>query len=428
MTSAPITAAKTAADTTALTGPPITKVRAAFVLMLGALTAIGPLTIDLYLAAFPAITTDLATTQGAVQLTIAATLAGLAIGQLVIGSVSDAVGRRRPLIVSLAVYVVLSGAIVFAQSVTVLALLRFGQGLSAAAGMVLSMAIVRDSFHGTQVGKVIARLMLVVGVAPILAPVLGAQLLLLGSWRMMFVVLAVFGLILLALAVFVVPESLPVERRRSGGVTAALRSYGSLIRDFSFLGLALLSGLYMSALFTYVSGATFVFQEQYGLSAQQFALVFTSGAVAVTVGSQVNGALIGRLDPATILRVAVVSGVVLSAAMVAASLLDLGMGTLIVLIVLTLLTAGFVMPSVPTIALQANPHRAGSAAALLGALQFGMGAAISPLSGAFGRTTALSMSVVMFGSIVGAAVLLVLLRRTLRPQAAADRVLARSGS
>ncbi|MBM9476354.1 multidrug effflux MFS transporter [Nakamurella flavida] len=405
----------------------MTKVRGAFVLLLGALTAIGPLTIDLYLAAFPAITTDLATTQGAVQLTIAATLAGLAIGQLVIGSLSDALGRRRPLIVSLALYVAFSVAIVFAPSVSVLAVLRFGQGLTAAAGMVLSMAIVRDSFHGTQVGKVIARLMLVVGVAPILAPVIGAQLLLLGSWRMMFVVLAGFGLVLLALAIFVVPESLPVERRRSGGLGAALRSYGSLITDFSFLGLALLSGLYMAALFTYVSGATFVFQEQYGLSAQQFALVFTSGAIAVTAGSQINGALIGRVHPATILRVAVLSGVVLAAAMVASSLLDLGMVALIVLLVLTLLTAGFVMPSVPTIALQANPHRAGSAAALLGALQFGLGAAISPLSGAFGPTTALSMTVVMFGSIVAAAVLLFLLRRTLTPQPATEKVLARSG-
>src|SRR5664280_1820184 len=249
------------------------RIRASFVLLLGALTAIGPFTIDMYLAAFPQITADMGTRPAAVQLTITATLAGLALG------------RRAPLIGGLALYIAASLGIVFVQSVEVLTALRFVEGLAASAGMVLSMAIVRDRYHGVQVGKVLARLMLVVGVAPSIAPIIGAQFLLLGSWRIMFVALAGFGVVLLLLAIFLLPESLPVQRRRSGGVGPALKSYGSLITDPIFMGLALLSGFSLAALFTYVSSATFVFQEWYGLSAQQFALIFASGAVCVTAGT-----------------------------------------------------------------------------------------------------------------------------------------------
>ena len=163
--------------------PKLTHIGAGFILLLGALTAIGPFTIDMYLAAFPQITTDLDTVPAAVQLTLTATLAGLAIGQLLIGSISDAIGRRRPLLVGLAVYVLVSVGIVFVTSVEVLTVLRFMQGLAASAGMVLSMAIVRDRFEGVQVGKALAKLMLMIGVSPSIAPLVGAQFLRLGSWR-----------------------------------------------------------------------------------------------------------------------------------------------------------------------------------------------------------------------------------------------------
>ena len=165
-------------------------------------------------------------------------------------------GRRRPLLAGLSLYVVASMGIVFVSSVEALTALRFVQGLAASAGMVLSMAIVRDRFEGIQVGKALARLMLVVGVAPSIAPLIGAQFLSLGSWRYMFVALALFGVLLLVLGYFLLTESLPVSLRRSGGVGAAVRSYGSLLRDPIFMGLALLSGFSMAALFTYVSSAT----------------------------------------------------------------------------------------------------------------------------------------------------------------------------
>ena len=204
--------------------PKLARIGAGLILLLGALTAIGPFTIDLYLAAFPQITADMGTSPGAVQLTITATLAGLAIGQLLIGSISDAIGRRKPLLAGLGLYVLASIGIVFVTSVEALTALRFVEGLGASAGMVLSMAIVRDRFEGIQVGKALARLMLVVGVAPSIAPLIGAQFLRLGSWRYMFVALALFGVALLVLAFFLLKESLPAQLRRSGGVTAAARS------------------------------------------------------------------------------------------------------------------------------------------------------------------------------------------------------------
>ncbi|WP_264029196.1 multidrug effflux MFS transporter [Cellulosimicrobium sp. SH8] len=388
------------------------RISAGLVLLLSALTAIGPLTIDLYLSAFPRIVDELGTTESRVQLTLTATLAGLALGQLLIGSVSDAIGRRAPLLVSLAVYVAASVGIVFAGSVAALTGLRFVQGLAAAAGMVLSMAIVRDSFEGYQIGKVIARLMLVVGVAPILAPTIGAQFLRLGSWRGMFVALAVVGAVLFVLVLLRLRETLPAERRRSGGTVAALRSYGSLLTDWSFIGLALIAGFYMAAMFTYISASTFVFQDFFGMSAQQYAIVFGVGAVSVTAGSQINGALVGRVAPERILQGAVAAGFVLSGGLLVAALAGGGLAWLVPLIVLTLGTAGFVMPSVPAIALERNAHRAGSAAALIGAFQFGVGAVVAPLTGLLGGSPPVTMAAVMFGVVVIAGAVLLGLRHT----------------
>ena len=426
ISSAPPTAVATTALPTGVP-PKLARIGGGFILLLGALTAIGPFTIDLYLAAFPQITSDLDTKPAAVQLTITATLAGLALGQLLIGSISDAVGRRRPLLAGLSLYIVASLGIVFVTSVELLTALRFLQGFAASAGMVLSMAIVRDRFEGIQVGKALARLMLVVGVAPSIAPLIGAQFLLLGSWRYMFVALAGFGAILLALAFFLLKESLPVTLRRSGGVGAAAKSYGSLLRDPVFMGLALLSGFSMAALFTYVSSATFVFQQGFGLSAQQFAWIFASGAVAVTAGTQINGAMLGRVAPEQILRWAVLAALVVTGSMVAVTALQLGIWPLIVLLVSNLLVTGILLPAVPVLALEANAHRAGSAAALLGALQFGVGAAIAPVTGLFEEGSALAMAAVMFGAtavMVGLMIAVIpALRRSTKDAA---RVLARS--
>lgn len=405
---------------------PATRVSVGFVLLLSALTAVGPLTFDTYLAAFPQIAADLHAPAAAVQLTIAASLAGLALGQLLFGSISDAFGRRRPLLGALSVYVLASVGLTLVQNITAFTALRFVQGFTAAAGMVISMAIVRDKYEGLAVSKVMARLMLVVGVAPILAPTIGAQLLLVGSWRLIFVFLAGTGATLLVIASFALRESLPVELRRTGGTGAALRTYRDLITDLPFLGLALMSAFYLSAMFSYVASSTFVFQDGYGLSPQQFGWVFAAGAVAITAGSQVNGALVGRFTPEQVLSGAVAAGLVLSLSLFATTLLGAPFWPVTVLLVLTLGTAGFVLPSAPAIALASNPHRAGSAAALLGALQFGLGALIAPLTSLGGTPTPVTMAAVMAGVIVVASILLVAVRRSWArgPVAEAELVVA----
>ncbi|UFU06828.1 multidrug effflux MFS transporter [Ruania halotolerans] len=401
-----------------MTSPAPTRERLGFgfVLLLAALVAIGPLTIDLYLAAFPEIVTDLETSQAKVQLTMTATLAGLAVGQLVIGSLSDSYGRRRPLLISLAVYVLTSLAIIGVQNVEILTALRVVQGLTGGAGMVLALAVVRDRFGGMGIGTVISRLMLVVGVAPILAPTLGAQILLFGNWRMMFAVLAGFGVLLLIVAGVFLKESLPRELRRSTGVKAALGSYRSLATDWSYIGAVLMGAFFMGAMFTYVSSSTFVFQEGFGLTASEFGYIFGAGALAVTAGSQINGALVRRIRPERIVTVAIATGWVLALALFVVAL-SVGEGEgfwpLLALLVPTLGTVGFVLPSVPAIVLEHNGHRAGSAAALNGAMGFVMGALISPVSGLFGGTAA-AMAGVMFAVITISAVLLIAVRRQWR--------------
>jgi DHA1 family bicyclomycin/chloramphenicol resistance-like MFS transporter len=404
------------------------RIPASLIVLLGALTAIGPFTIDLYLAAFPQITTDLATDPAAVQLTITATLAGLALGQLVIGSVSDALGRRLPLLVALGVYVMASLGIVFAGSVTLLTGLRFVQGFTGAAGMVLSTAIIRDRFEGVRVGKALARMMLVVGVAPAIAPVVGAQFLAWGTWRLMFAALAVVGAVLFVLAAIFLQESLPVQRRRSGGLAAAARSYGSLVRDPVFVVLGFVGGFSLAGIFTYVSSATFVFQEGFGLTTGEFAAIFAAGAVAITAGTQINGALIGRVRPERILLAGALFSVVTASLMVLVAALGAGAFPIAALLVLTLLTAGILLPAVPVIALAQNAHRAGSAAALLGAIQFAVGAFIAPLTGLFDAASPVPMAGVILGAALVTSALVLAVRRPLAARVGADddeRVLAR---
>jgi len=404
--------------------PARTRISAGFILLLSALTAIGPLTFDTYLAAFPRIAADLHASQAQVQFTLTASLAGLALGQILIGSVSDAYGRRRPLLVALAIYVATSTAMIFLNSIEMLSALRFVQGFSAAAGMVLSMAMVRDNFSGVSVSKVMARLMLIVGVAPVLAPTIGAQLLRFGSWGSIFGFLATVGAVLFVLAAVRLKESLPVEKRRTGGTSAALRTYRDLLLDRPFVGLALLSAFYMSALFTYVASSTFVFQGGFGLDAQQFGFIFAGGAVSITAASQLYGAMVDRFAPEQILTGAVWTGLAFATTLLVVALAGGGLVPITILLILTLGTAGFVMPSAPAIALASNPHRAGSAAALLGALQFGIGALVAPLTGLLGGTPAVTMAAVMFVMVLLGAVLLTGVSRAWRRDARTPTIAA----
>lgn len=311
-------------DTSAPVTEPTSRERLRVILVLGALIALGPLTIDMYLPALPAIADDLNTPSSAVQLTLAGTLVGLALGQLVIGPLSDIVGRRLPLIVGTGVHILASVACIVAPNIAVLGGLRVVQGLGAAAAAVVAMAIVRDLFTGRAAATVLSRLMLVMGVAPVLAPSLGGAVLLVGSWRLVFAALAILGVGLLTLAIVSLRETLPPERRRASGVMPVLRTYRSLLRDAQFVVLVLVAALAMSSLFAYVAGSSFVLQEEFGLDEQQFAIVFAAGAISLIGASQLNVLLLGRFAPVQIVLSALSFGVVAGGVMVALAVTGTG--------------------------------------------------------------------------------------------------------
>ena len=378
------------------------------IVVLGLLVAIGPLTIDMYLPALPTIATQLHASAAAAQLTLTGTLLGLAVGQLAIGPVSDAIGRRRPLIAGVALHIVASLLCAVAPNIAVLGALRVLQGLGMAAAAVVASAVVRDRFSGDLAAKTFSRLFLVMGVAPILAPTLGSQLLRLTSWRGVFIALAVLGAAILTLAVLALPETLPPANRRRGGLAGTLAAYRHLLRDRTFLGLVLVAGFSVASLFSYVSGSSFVYQEQYGLNAQQFGLLFGAGAAAFILSSQLNVRLLNRYSSQQILTAALVAGSLGGLALLFFAATGFGgLATIVVSVWVVLGAGGLAIPNAPALALTRHGEAAGTAAAMLGAAQFGLGAMVAPAGAALG-TGALAMGVVVAASMVCAlAVLLV---------------------
>jgi DHA1 family bicyclomycin/chloramphenicol resistance-like MFS transporter len=377
------------------------------VLVLGALIALGPLTIDMYLPAFPALAGELGASDSQTQLTLTGMLAGLALGQLLIGPLSDAFGRKRPLVLGLLTHAAASLLAALAPSISALAGVRVLQGLAGAAISVVAMAIVRDLFSGYAVARLMSRLMLVIGLAPILAPSIGGLILRWTSWRGIFAVLAVIAVGLTAVAVLGVRETLEPDRRRPANLAATLRTYRGLLADGSFVALVLIGGLMMSAVFAYVSGSSFVLQDGYAMDEQTFGLVFGANAVGLTIASQLNPVLIRTLGVVNVLTGAVMVAAAAASALVVVGLTGFGglPGVLLPLAVVVA-AAGLSLPNTPALALTRHGESAGTAAAMLGSVQFGIGAAVAPLVGAFGSTSALPMGLVMLVVTVAASVLL----------------------
>jgi DHA1 family bicyclomycin/chloramphenicol resistance-like MFS transporter len=379
--------------------------------MLGSFTALGPLTIDMYLPALPTITGELATTSAAVQLTLTGTLLGLGLGQLVIGPLADRFGRRRPLMAGVAVHLLASLLCIVAPNVAVLGGLRLLQGLGAAAGSVIAMAIVRDLYTGRAAATLLSRLILVMGAAPVLAPSIGASVLAFTSWRGVFAVLALYGLLLLPVAARALPETLPPHRRVTSGLAGTLRTYRGLLRDRTFVGLVLVAGLAMSAVMSYVSGASFVFQEQFGLNQQQFGITFSSGAIWLILASQLNPVLLRRFQPQQLLLGAITMAAGASLLLVSVAVSGVGgLPGVLVPLWLVLLSVGFGLPNAPAVALSRHGETAGTAAAMLGATQFGVGALVSPLVGVLGNDAAAMGTAIAAGLVLSLLVLVSVVR------------------
>lgn len=381
--------------------PPTTRLGKAWLItVLGAMVALGPLTIDMYLPALPDIGTDLHVNSTLTQLTLTGTLLGLGLGQLLVGPLSDSLGRRLPLIAGAALHIAASLAITIAPNIVVLGVLRAIEGVGAAAAMVVAMAVVRDLYTDRAAATVISRLTLVIGIAPILAPSLGAAVLVHGSWQNVFAALSCLGVLLLILAVVALPETLPPSARRPLRVSAILQTYRDLLRDKVFVVLVLVAGLSLSGLFAYISGASFVLQGQYGMNQQVFAIAFGAGAIAFVAASQLNVVLLKRFEPQQIVQWCL--SLALIPAVVLLVLAGLGIGGLVGFVapVWTLMAfMGFVIPNAPALALSRHGEAAGTSAAVLGASQFGVGAVIAPLVGALGNN-ALAVAVVMTIGVV----------------------------
>ncbi len=391
---------------------------ALLVLVLGVLSAIGPLATDLYLPALPEIAADLGASESRVKLTLTAVMAGLALGQLVTGPLSDRWGRRGPLLTGTAVFTAVTFGIMFVTSAESFMALRFLQGLSAAAGLVVSRAVVRDVFHGDTAATFFSRLMLLTGLAPMLGPLLGGQLLLLGPWQLIFGVLGLTGAATFALILFALPESLPREQRRREDPRVLARTFGRLLRDPGFIAPTAVLALSFGMSFTYISAFSFVSHSEFGATAQQFSLVFGVTTLGMILGNQINVVLIRRMELRRRLglglagAVASVTGMGLLTASGRADLVTVT-AALFVMMAFT----GLISPNATAMALSGQPSEiAGTSSALLGTLQFGAGSGLAATAGLAGSTTMATMTTVMLATAVGAA--LVFLYAVVRGRAA----------
>ncbi|HEY9294195.1 MAG TPA: multidrug effflux MFS transporter [Microlunatus sp.] len=365
------------------------------VLLLGALSAIGPLTIDTYLPALPALSAELQASDASTQLTMTGLLAGLGLGQLIIGPLSDSVGRRKPLIFGLLGHAVMSLVCALAPSITMLIIARTVQGVAGAAVAVVAMAIVRDLFTGLKAAQLLSRLVLVTGVSPILAPSIGSALLSLTDWQGIFVVLAAVALSTMIIAMIALPETLPLTRRTPAEPIRWLQSYAGLFSDRLYLIMVAVTALMFSALFAYVAGSPFVLQDVFGLSPAQYGVVFAINAAGLIVMTQLNPVLVKRFGPERVLTGAVITGVVASVAMLITSVAGAGLIGFILPIFVLLAACGVSAPNSTAIALSRHGEAAGTAAALLGSAQFVVGGFASPLVGALNNGTAIPLAGLM---------------------------------
>ncbi len=377
--------------------------RAALIVILGGLCTIGPFATDLYLPALPTVAKDLGATPQSIALTVTTFLVGLALGQLIAGPLSDAFGRRIPLLVGLGVFTASALVCALAPSVEVLVAVRLVQGLAGAAGMVIANAVVTDYARGRQAARLLSRLALVSGLAPIVAPLVGAQLLRLTSWRGIFVVLTGIGLVLVASVAFGLRESLPREARSASGPGATLGTMAMLTRDPGFMGYTLTSSLSFMAFFAYLAGSSFVYQDLYGASPVLYSVLFAMNALGMLVASQLNHRLLARYTPRQLLAAGLVSSTVSGIAVLVVTLIGgLGLAALAIALFLLVASVSLVFPNATALALSLHPEVAGSASAYYGSLRLGLGALATPLVGIGGMVSGLPMALVIAGSGIAA--------------------------
>ncbi len=370
------------------------RLRLAF--LLGSLAILGPLTIDMYLPSFPTIVEDYGTTASLVQISLTTCLLGLGAGQLVIGPMSDVIGRRKPLVIFLIVYLIASVICSFAPNIYFFIAARFVQGFSAAGGIVISRAVVRDVYSGKELTKFFALLMLVNNLGPILAPVAGSTILRFGDWNVVFLVLACVGVILSLTVALRLKETLPPEKRVPSNIGHILRNFGSLLKDRQFRGYALTQGFIVAGIFAYVSGTPFVYQNIYGVSPTTFSLLFGMNGIALMIGSQLVGRFADTVSEKTFLQIGLLIANLSGITLLIALLLQAPLLAIVIPIFFFVSSIGIISTTSFSLAMETQGHIAGSASALLGLLPFILGSISAPLVGIAGEHTAIPMGVIMF--------------------------------
>lgn len=382
---------------------PTGKARFGLALVLGLLAILGPLNIDMYLPSFPEISRELGTGASQVQLSLTACLIGLALGQIVVGPISDAQGRRKPLIIGTSLFALASIFCALAPNITVLIVARFLQGFTAAAGVVLSRAVVRDVFSGREMTKFFSLLMVINAVAPVVAPMLGGAILAVPSanWETIFYALALIGVLIVAIVAAKLKETLPPENRIPSSVGSSVKTMGSLLKDRSFIGYALVVGFVHGGSFAYVSGTPFVYQQIYGVSPQVFSILFGINGVAIITGSFIIGRFGGIISEKKLLQAAVTVAAASTFILLIMTIIKGPLASLVILIFIYMTTMGMIITSTFTLGMAKQGGRAGSASAVLGMLPSLLGAAFTPLSGIAGAT-AVPMGATLFGtSLIG---------------------------
>ncbi len=378
-----------------MTKTSMTPRRLTLILILGSLAALGPLSIDMYLPAFPDMSRSFDASASLIQLSLTACMLGMALGQLIVGPLSDVRGRKRPLMLALLAYLLASLACAMAPTIEVLIALRFIQGAAGASGIVISRAIVRDLFEGPELTRFFAALSLVNGTAPILAPVIGGQLLRFGDWHFVFYLLAILSTLMLLAVALRLPETLPLERRVEGNLTTTLKTFGRLLTDRVFIGYAFAQAFVMGAMFAYISGSPFVLQNIYGASPQQFSFLFGLNGIGIILAAQIAGRLAGRVDSERLMRISLT--IVASASILLFLALTLTDQLIFVMIPLFFVVSsvGLISTLGFTLAMQNYGATAGSASALLGLLPMLVGSLVSPLVGIMGEQSAVPMGLII---------------------------------
>ncbi|MDN7240738.1 Bcr/CflA family efflux MFS transporter [Planococcus sp. N028] len=402
---------------------PTGKARLGLALLLSLLGILAPLNIDMYLPSFPGIAADFGASASLVQLSLTTCLIGLAVGQLIVGPLSDSKGRKKPILIAVFLFALSSILCALATSITMLIVARFLQGFTASAGIVLSRAVVRDVFSGRELTKFYSLLMVINSVAPMAAPIAGGAILALpfANWQTIFYFLGFLGILIVITVAAKLPETLPVDKRIPSSIGESVRSMGSLLKDRSYIGYTLIVGFVHGGSFAYVAGTPFVYQGIYGVSPQVFSVLFGINGLAIILGSYLIGKFGGIIPEKRLLQIAVITAGVSTFVLLIATIVEGPLAAIVIPIFIYMITIGMTLTSSFTLALREQGHRAGSASAVIGMLPMLIGAAVSPLVG-IDETTAVPMGAILFiTSLIGLLAFYGLSEKKVQPKQAEAR-------